>query len=603
MRTVVFDIETNGLLEELDVVHSLCTDSLDESYQTSHCADEYYASIEDGLSILTKADGVVGHNIIAFDIPAIQKVYPNFYIPIEKIIDTLILSRLLYPNLMEIDGGLVKSGRLPIKLRGSHGLEAWGYRLGLHKGDYKKEMEAKGKDPWANWNAPMQTYCGQDVVVNKALYHLFLRKEQPTRAIVLEHKFAAIIKKQEKFGFKFDVTNAASLYADLAFARHDIDEQLKDIFGSFYTNNGSFTPKATSKKTGYNKGVTFSRIKLIDFNPASRQHIADRLIKLFGWKPKDFTPSGQAQVDESILSKLNYPPTPLLARRFMLEKRISQIGGDNGWLNYERKGRIHGSVNTLGAVTGRCTHSKPNIGQVPSVSSEYGTECRSKFIVDDGYKLVGADASGLELRCLAHFMAAYDGGLYAKLLLEEDIHTVNQNAAGLLTRNQAKTFIYAFLYGAGDEKIGSIIGKGAAAGKKLKAQFLNQLPALKRLKEAVDFKAKSTKTLTGIDGRTLHVRHAHAALNTLLQSAGALLVKQATINLYEELERRGLRWGIDWAMVAHVHDEYQLQVKEEHVAVVQEVAIWSFREAGRQFNWRCPLDGDSKVGNNWAETH
>jgi DNA polymerase I-like protein with 3'-5' exonuclease and polymerase domains len=200
-------------------------------------------------------------------------------------------------------------------------------------------------------------------------------------------------------------------------------------------------------------------------------------------------------------------------------------------------------------------------------------------------------------------MAKWDGGAYAKVLLEGDIHTVNQHAAGLPTRDDAKRFIYGYLYGAGDAKVGEIVGKGAAEGKKLKAAFLKKTPALAKLKEAISAVLKKQKYLKGIDGRVLSVRSEHAALNTLLQSAGALLVKQATVNLYKELTKRGYQWGTDWAMVAHVHDEYQLHVREDLATEIAGVAVWSFQQAGRDFNWRCPLDGEAKIGANWCETH
>lgn len=610
MRTALFDIETNGLLDQLDRVHSLVVKILETGEVYSCChpfpdSDETdYCDIEWGLLQLQRADRVVGHNIIKFDIPAIQKVYPDFEIPIEKVHDTLLYSRLLYPELGDRDMGLIRSKKMPGKLRGSHGLEAWGYRLKLHKGDYAKEMKEKGLDPWAEWNPDMQDYCELDVDVTEQLWLKLHTREIPERAVELEHRFCHIIGLQERFGYRFDVDKGVELYALLAQRRAGLDEELKSFFQPWYVNAGRFVPKKDNTRFGYVEGVPFSKVKLQEFNPSSRQQIADRLIKLYGWKPQEFTPNGQPKVDETTLSQLDNRPAKLLSERFLLEKRIGQLAeGAQAWLKLERSGRIHGSVNTIGAVTGRCTHSHPNVAQVPGVRALYGKECRALFHVDPGYKQVGADASGLELRCLAHYMARYDGGAYAKVLLEGDIHTENQTAAGLPTRDNAKTFIYAFLYGAGDEKIGSIIGKGAKAGKKLKENFLKRTPALKRLREDVAAAVKRKGYLKGIDGRKLHVRSEHAALNTLLQSAGALLVKQATINLYDELSTRGYVWGKDWAMVAHVHDEYQLQVREDLVEEISEVAVWSFQEAGRQFNWRCPLDGEAQVGNDWSECH
>jgi hypothetical protein len=603
MRILIFDCETNGLLDTLDRVHSLVIKDAETGEVKSCCHPfpdsdlTHYCDIEYGLMCLMEADLVVGHNIIKFDIPALKKVYPWFDIPVEKIRDTLVLSRLLWADVGEVDAKRIHKG-FPKKLIGSHSLEAWGFRLGVLKGDFGKTSD------WSVWTPEMQDYCEQDVEVTEVLWQRILSKEPPERAVELETWFAHIIAKQERFGYAFDKEKAVALYLKLLARRQELDEELKAFFKPWFVGQGKFIPKGNNKKTGYTKGVPLTKVKLIEFNPGSRQQIADRLTKLYGWKPKEFTESGQPKIDETILNALKYPPAKLLSERFMLDKRIGQLAeGDNAWLKLEKNGRIHGSVNTIGAVTGRCTHSYPNVAQVPSVRAPYGPECRELYHAPPGFKQVGADASGLELRCLAHYMARYDGGAYAKILLEGDVHTANQEAAGLPTRDNAKTFIYAFLYGAGDEKIGEIIGKGAAAGKKLKENFLKRTPALKRLKDQVAHTVKTKGFIRGIDGRKLRVRSEHAALNTLLQSAGALLVKQATVNLYRELTRRGYVWGRDWAMVAHVHDEYQLHVLEHLAQEVAEVAVWSFQQAGRDFGWRCPLDGEAKIGANWRECH
>ena len=606
MQYLVFDIETNGLLDQLDTVHSLVMKN--HEGEVFSCHKEAYRTIDDGVTMLDGAKEkqivLIGHNILSFDFPAIQKVYPQFSINPDYIIDTLVVSRLMYPNLADRDSGLIKAGKLPAKLRGSHGLEAWGYRLNLHKGDYQKEMKAKGLDPWEQWNPEMQSYCENDVEVNDLLWKKLQSLKIPPRALTLETWFAYIISRQEQFGYAFHRQKAVALYQTLYLRREEIDRELMEVFKPRYVNKGRFTPKKDSSRYGYTEGVPFCKVELQEFNPSSRQQIGDRLIKEFGWKPDVMTAGGQAQIDETILSKLPYPNCKLLAERFLVEKRIAQLAeGRNAWLKLEKNGRIHGRVNTLGAVTGRCTHSNPNVAQVPGVYSPYGKECRELFYVPEGFKQVGADASGLELRCLAHYMARYDGGAYAKELLEGDIHTANQEAAGLPTRNDAKRFIYSYLYGAGDAKVGEIVGKGAAAGKRLKESFLRKTPALKRLREDVLAKVKKSKSLRGIDGRTLHVRSEHSALNVLLQSAGALLVKQATVNLYKELTRRGFQWGTDWGIVAHVHDEFGLQVRDGLEDEIAEVAVWSFQEAGKQFGWRCPLDGEAKIGKDWSETH
>lgn len=604
MTTYVADCETNGLFEQLDKVHSLCFKSSDGS-QAYSCADQPgYMGIEEGLEKLMAADKVVFANGIKFDLPALRKVYPWFDLSQDQMVDTLVLSRLIWPDLGNRDYKLIKRGKLPPKLRGSHSLKAWGIRLGVLKGDFGEDTD------WQTWTPDMQSYCEQDVEVTLKLWDLIKRQRYSQRAIDLEHKFCHVIAKQERFGFKFDKDKGAELYVDLMGRRAEIDSQLQEMFPPWMVKVCEQTPKRNNKQLGYVEGCTFTKIKLKEFNPGSRKQIAERLIAYYGWKPKDHTENGTIKVDETILKALDYPAAPLLAERFMLEKRIGQLAeGAAAWLKLEKNGRLHGSVNTNGAVTGRCTHAAPNMAQVPSTSAPFGADCRELFTVDDGYVLIGADASGLELRCLAHFMAKWDDGKYAEAILKgskddgTDIHSMNQKAAGLPTRDNAKTFIYGFLYGAGDAKVGKIVGKGPKAGKALKGKFLKQTPALAKLKEAIEEAVDRKGYLKGIDGRKLHVRSAHAALNTLLQSAGGLLVKQATINLYEDMEAAGYVWGFDWAMVAHVHDEYQLQVRKGIADDVARRAEEAFRKAGRDFNWRMPLDGEAQIGANWKDTH
>jgi DNA polymerase I-like protein with 3'-5' exonuclease and polymerase domains len=344
-----------------------------------------------------------------------------------------------------------------------------------------------------------------------------------------------------------------------------------------------------------------TKTKVIPFNPASRQQIADRLQKR-GWKPTEFTPSGEPKVDETVLETIEIPEAKLLLEYLMLNKRIGQLAtGNQAWLKLEKNGKLHGRVNHMGAVTSRCTHSNPNMAQVPSVGAPFGAECRGLFTVPSGYLLLGADASGLELRCLAHYMARFDGGSYGREILEGDIHTANQMAAGLPTRNDAKRFIYGFLYGAGDEKVGQIIGKGAKEGKAIKTKFLNKTPALKKLRDAVSRSAERG-WIKGLDNRRIPIRHAHAALNTLLQSAGAIICKRWYVTVEEKL-RLNSYTEEDVAIVAFIHDELQIQVRkgleDEVGALVQE----AMKDTGHYYDFKCPLDSEYKYGDNWADTH
>lgn len=618
---LLFDLESNGLLHTLTKIHVLAI------YDTEASKSYVFRGpdIIKGVRMLQDAPLIAGHNIIYFDLPALKKIYPWFR-PVGTIRDTLVLSRLIYTNLKDIDAGLLKKGLVLGKQFGSHSLEAWGMRLKKYKGDYKDAFKERMGDAyvegmeWEEWSQDMEDYCVQDVVVTHELWLKLLKENYDERAITLEHQVAEIIHRQIQHGFYFNEKAAVELYAELSGQREILFNQLKEVFGSWYVKDKDRLPKTDNKARGETKGAAFTKVKLVEFNPASRQHIASRLTKLYGWEPQEFTSSGQAKVDDEVISKLDYPTAPLLTEYLLIDKRIGQLAeGDNAWLKLCRNGRIHGGVNTNGAVTGRATHSYPNIAQVPKVDKKVsGSErYRALFGVPKGKRLVGADLSGLELRCLAHFMARWDGGDYARVLLEGDVHSVNQKAAGLPTRDNAKTFIYGFLYGAGDEKIGSIVGKDAEVGKMLKDKFLKGLPALGNLissiKSVINPKAvfnretrknekpKGRRFLMGLDGRRLHIRSAHAALNTLLQSAGALIAKQALVILDSLLSEAGY---LDRAhLVAWVHDEVQLEVDEEIAEEVGAMCLRAFKEAGEWFNFRVRIDGEYKVGLTWADTH
>lgn len=590
---LIFDLETDGLLDEVTKIHCLVIKDSDKDYGMSYFGDD----IESGLREVMKHPLIAGHNVIKYDIPVIQKLYPWFTVDPTKVFDTLVATRLIWANIKDNDNLLLKEGKLPGKLFGSHSLEAWGYRLGNYKGDYK--------GGWETFTQEMLDYCIQDVEVTSALYEKIVSKQYSQTALELEHQVAWLMAKQERNGFHFDMKKASDLLSRLVQRRGELERELKDYFGSWVIQLPPFVPKVNNKTRGYIKGVPVEKTKTIEFNPSSRDHIADRLTTLYGWKPTVFTEGGKPQVDEVILGELNYPPCKLLTEYLTVQKRISQLfEGGQAWMKCEKQGRIHGSVNPNGAVTGRATHSYPNISQVPSSGSAYGRDCRELFTVPAGWTLVGADASGLELRCLAHYMAKYDGGKYGEVLLNGDIHTENQKAAGLSTRAQAKTFIYGFLYGAGDAKVGSIVGGTSSDGRKLKDKFLRSLPALKRLTEAVR-EASKRGYLVGLDNRQLHVRSSHAALNTLLQSAGAIVCKKWLVLLEEHLSSKYKHgWDGDYAFCAWSHDEVQIACRTPEIATyISETAPQFVTRAGEAMGFRCPLAGESKVGTTWADTH
>lgn len=597
---LAFDIETDGLLETVSKVHCLVIKDID-SGEVWECFSGGPKTIEEGLKLLSGASLITGHNVIKFDLVVLQMLYPGFTFDQPKVFDTLVASRLIHSNLQETDGALIETGQLMSKLFASHSLKAWGYRLGKLKGEYGEQENA-----WDVFTPEMLEYCKQDVEVTHALFSALEAKNYSQQALTFEHQVAWRCALMERSGWPFDVKAATELYGDLVAKREAIRKTMQETFEPLVIER-------VSEKTG--KAL---KPKTIEFNPASRDQIAQRLSTKYGWKPTEFTPAGKPKVDEDTLKRLKYPEAQTLAEYFMLEKRIGQLAeGAQAWLKCERNGRIHGSINTNGAVTGRCTHNSPNIAQVPSVKRDkvtkeilhgieggYGQECRSLFTVQPGFAMVCADLSGLELRCLAHFMARWDDGEYANELLNGDIHSKNMQAAGLQSREQAKTFIYGFLYGAGDEKIGSIVGKGRDAGRKLKQKFLASLPALKKLREAVT-KAAERGYLVGLDGRHLSIRSPHAALNTLLQSAGALVAKQWVLECFKGAEGMGLEygWNNHFAMMGFVHDEVDMATRFGFEEDFGKMLVASAAKAGEHFNFRCPIGAEYKVGRSWAECH
>lgn len=607
--SLIFDIETNGLLNETTVIHSLviynnttgelisCTDHKYEYEQVIGAENQQLIGqpIWYGLKLLEEADEISGHNIVKFDIPAIQKLYPDFK-PKGKIFDTLLMSKLVYPDVGEIDDRKIRKGLFPKKLRGRYSLRAWGYRLKEYKGDYCEQ-----EDCWAEWSADMQRYCEQDVMVTKRLFELLKSKNISEEAVKLEHQFAQIIFQQEQRGVYFDKPKAIELAGQLTAEKLELEEKLRQAFPPEIIQT-TFIPKVNNKTRGYVKGQPFIKKTVVEFNPSSRQMIAERLIKKYNWKPTELSPTGLPVIDETVLDGLDFEEAPLLKEYFLVTKTLGQlVDGKNAWLKLvATDGAIHGRVDTIGAVTGRCTHNSPNLAQVPAVGGFMGKECRELFIARKGYKLVGTDASGLELRCLAHYM---NDGDYTHELLNGDIHTRNQRLAGLSTRAEAKRFIYAFNYGGGDALIGSIIGGDAKAGKKIKERFLKGLPNLATLIKRVQSRIKERGFLKGIDGRTLKVREQYKGLNVLLQSCGAIVMKKALCILNDDIEAKGWKINDDIAFVLNVHDEYQAEVKPELVEEYKVMAVEAIRKAGEYFGFRCPLDGEAKVGESWYDTH
>jgi len=576
MKQIVFDIEANGL--NPDTVWCIIAYER-EAKEYIEWSGDTLPNFKDWVKEQDELE-VIGHNIIGYDIPVLERLLKVDFSKC-KVTDTLVMSRLAEPSRL-----------------GGHSLENWGQLLHQPKGEHSD---------WLNFSQDMVEYCKQDVRVNELVYQRLLRDLNSfgTESVMLEGQVQRIISKQIENGWLLNQRAAFNLLGELKEKKFDLEDKVHEKFKPLPTFIKEITPKVKKDGTYSVVGLKFlgdqweiavapfSRLDYPEFNLGSRQQIG-RYLKYFGWQPETFTDKGQPIVDEGVLSKVKgIPEAELIGEYLMIQKRIAQV---QSWLDAVKDdGRVHGYVNANGAVTGRMTHSSPNMGQVPAGYSPYGKECRAVWVVPEGYKLVGMDASGLELRMLAHYMNDKD---YTNEILTGDIHTANQLAAGLDTRSQAKTFIYAFLYGAGDAKIGSIVGGTARDGRRLKAKFLKNTPALGALRERVVV-AAGRGFVFGLDRRKVSIRSEHAALNSLLQSAGAIIMKKALCILdeYATLHK------IDYKIIGNIHDEIQTEVATKDAERFGRLATASIEAAGLHYELNCPLAGEYQIGDNWSETH
>lgn len=675
--TLLVDIETNGFLADVTTVHCIVARSV-EMGVTYVATDHPYTppgctrlTIADALERMAQADKLVLHNGLGYDLPVLKKLHG--YVPQPgQVIDTLIEAKLRWPRdrLMATDWAKGKSLGMPSKLYGNHSLEAFGYRMGVMKGDYTDWAKSQGiTDVWAECCPEMLDYCVQDIEVTGKLYEKIKATPYSEAASAVEHVVQACMVQVTIAGFPFDSKTAAGLYAQIVDERNRLRVELSSLFPPWYqpdakpetvaeedgTKRKVKVPsrvvvkrtrhegavavkekyldagrlKTRTIKTGgvlYPEGATYTKVKLMEFNPSSRDHIVNRFQAKYGWEPTEFTDDGSACIDDTILSELaaTIPEAKPLARYMLLQKRAGQLSeGNEAWLKVVgADGAVHGGYNTIGAVTRRATHSRPNIAQVPKVGSYFGAECRALFLAGGGFRLLGADLAGIELRMLAHYMAPYDGGAYAEAVvngsseLGTDVHSLNCKALGfdpktvytvngraVKGRDIAKTFIYAFLYGAGAAKLGHILGVPEDEAKKIKARFLKALPALGKLIEAVKAKAAQTATLKGLDGGTLYVRSAHSALNTLLQSAGAIVAKYWIDEALQAYAARGWVWGRDYIIRAWIHDELQVSVRPELEQDFGHETVAAIERAGVRLALKCPITGEWKSGANWRDTH
>ena len=597
---LIFDLESDGLYDNVTKIHCLVIYDIQSGRTFSYGPD----AISNAINHLDSADVLIGHNILFYDIPVLKKLHQTQFKA--RIIDTLICTRLIWPKETLYDLDEEQYQEVPPKLKGSASLKAWGYRLADHKIEFQDFTE---------YSQEMLDYCIQDVRVTEKLWNHIINQKYPESSLVLEHDFAQKINEQIRTGIPFDVDRCLDLVDDLRTKKQKLEHELKTLFPPLKKSEW-FTPKVNNQKRGYVKGVPFEKIRYEEFNPGSRKQIIERLFNKYQWVPEGKTEKGNPKLDDDVLEKLPFPEAKTLGEYMLINKRLGQIAdGNNAWLKLVNNdtGRIHGDVITNGTITGRCSHRNPNCSQVVANGKPYGKECRSLFHSPYDWDLIGVDAKALELRCLAGYLALWDDGEYASMVInpEIDIHTYNQEQFGVANRDISKRLLYGMLYGCGAAKAGTIIDPNEKNESKLKSMgrsaingFMKGVPALKKLKDQIEETITNRGYLIGLDRRILHCRSSFKGLNVLLQSAGGILMKQVVVNIHNNIENNlKLKHGDNWEQLLMIHDEVQLTCNKKYTEKIREQAMIAFPQAQEFFNFRCKIEGDSCIGSTWAETH
>lgn len=600
---LIFDIETDGLLPTMTKIH--CGVIYNSLLDITHRFEP--EDIPDMVDMLQRTEQpLCGHNIINFDIPAIQKLYPKFQ-PKVLPIDTKIWSQLVTPDLMNLAYTRRRQWlrQVPSDLLDSHSLKAWGYRIGILKGSSPDET-------FKEYSPGMLDYCARDVEVTTALRKELLEWTTSEQAVNLEMSEALIIRQQEVNGINFDIKKAELLAAKILDDQQILLTKIREHPTFTPVLKKSFIAKVNNTKLNRKKGDLIEIYE--DFNPSSNQQLIDKLMSTYGWQPEVLTDKGNPQMDDEILKDLaeTYPEVQLIRDYKTAAKILSYLStGDKSWIKFVTpEGKLHGQVQSCGAGTRRMTHNSPNLGQVPNVKAYLGKECRELFLPPKGMVMLGIDADQLELRTLAHYMAPFDGGAYVHAAIhgskenKDDIHWLNAKTFGV-DRDTGKTVFYCSIYGGGREKKGRIITKSwdkqknMVAGAKIERAMDRGLPALGKLRDCLKVVLKTRGYLLDLDKQMFRIRSEHSALNELNQRAGAIIMKRWDVILWNKL----VDSEVPFVRLLTVHDEIQIAVPEDYVQKVLKLSREAFKAVTAYYKLRCPITGDGKKGANWSETH
>lgn len=614
-KRYTFDIETNGFMPDVNKIWMLVIQDADTreifSY-SSYSGAPNHSKIREGLEKLHEADVLIGHNIIGYDLAVLDYLLGWQPLPSQTITDTWVLSQLCR-----------------YKREHKHGLEGWGSKLGFPKIAF---------DAFDNYSDEMLTYCIRDVELNTLVY-LELVKEAKViieknalfrKGISVEMKFAQIEADIRRTGWRFDLDAANKLLAEINGKLETIEAELEPKIGMrcikkdglefkepAWRKDGCYTVNTAkwfgldieSGRPGRNGRPiegSYSRVYFEQGKVSSIEVVKDYLYSI-GWVPDEWNMERingkfvkkSPKLSESSLSKLGSTGEHI-SEYYTIRSRKGIL---EGWIKeVERDGRLHGRMWTIGTPTFRCRHEV--VANLPSVDSVYGKEMRSLLLADEGYTIIGADSAGNQMRGLCHYIGDED---FTNEVINGDVHTRNANALGC-SRKTAKPWLYAYLFGAGAGKLGSILtGKtDAAAGNESIAKFQDSMPGLGKLKgklgatyeRTANAFGKDNAWIRGIDGRVIFVGSPHQLLNYLLQTLEGITCKAAIVWLKEELDKR----MIPYTFYLHYHDELAVGVPDIYAEEVRKLSIESFTQAPKEFGVMC-MNGDAHTGKTYAEVH
>lgn len=627
MKIVVADLEANGLLDQATNIWCGVFKDINTEEVVRFTPENIYKMPE----FMDSIDVLIMHNGIGYDLPLLRKLL-NYKFP-GKIVDTLLMSRLLNPKRL-------LPPNCPNTKAGPHSIESWGYRVGRGKPEH---------DEWDRYSEAMLHRCTEDVEILHLVYNALMQEAKGRgwgNAFKLTFRLFTHLQKQEEYGWLIDVEHAKACVNQLTRWINLIDKAIKPRLpnvleinetkeqGEYkyvkkpFRKDGSYSEivhrwYATSGVNHHDVAVVgpFTRISFRKVDLDSNEEVKDYLLSL-GWEPLEWNTNDDGQRTSPKLSKedafegLEDRIGKVVAKRIQCRQRRGVIEGLLE--NVRPDGRISSVVNNL-AVTGRATHR--GIVNIPKASSFYGKQMRRIFSSKDGYVLVGTDSAGNQLRQLASRMGN-EKFIYAMVSGKKeegtDPHTLTKIAGDLESRDIAKNTMYCLLFGGGDAKLAKTAKKPPGSGAELRKKLYNGLEGLGDLMERLQKEWRSTAKkrynpkfnrmeyydgcITGLDGRPITVPSEHQLLVYLCQSDEAIHMSLAYCLVAEKLQEK-YKWGIDYGIVAWIHDEIQIECRKEIAEDVAKICCLAIEDAGVQLGIKCPHQGESHIGRNWYETH